>query len=126
MGVYIASPILRDNSVGHQEMDINRYDRMVVLIKDVSSGLWDEALCLLQGSCTFVVDATTRLVTESSEIHILGVAPGRHSKGSKMLHDYPLTRKISVLSFCHCKIGGLTKFACVLVHNIPSSGSVQE
>ena len=74
----------------------------------------------------FFFDTTTCLFTESSDIYILGVASGIHSKGSNMLRNYPLTRKISVLSFCHCKIGGLTKFACVLVHNIPSSGSVQE
>ena len=28
--------------------------------------------------------------------------------------------------FRHCDIRGVTKCACVLVHNIPSSGSVQE
>ena len=84
---HIASPILRDHSVGCQDTEINGYDSMVGLIKAVSSGLWGGALCLLQGSCTFVVDATTRLVTESSEIHILGVASGRHSKESKKLHN---------------------------------------
>ena len=38
-----------------------------------------------------------------------------------MLHNYPLTREISVSSFRHCDIGGVTKCACVLVHNIQSS-----
>ena len=114
---HIASQILRDHSLGCQDMEINGYDSMVGLIKDVSSGLWVRALCLLQGSCTFVVDATTRLVTESSEIHILGVASGRHSKGSKMLRDYPLTRNISVSYFRHCDIGGVTKCACILAYN---------
>ena len=82
---------------------------MVVLIKDVSSGLWDGALCLLRGYCEFVVYATTSLVTEISEIHIMGVVSGRYSKGSKMLRDYPLMRKISVSSFRRCDIGGVTK-----------------
>ena len=126
MGVYIASTTLRNHSVGRQYMEITRYASMVGLIKDVSSGLWDGALCPIQGYCEFVVDATTSLVTEILEIHILGVAPGRNSKGLKMLHDYPLTRKITVSYFCHCNIGGLKKCACVLVNNIPSSGSVQE
>ena len=43
-----------------------------------------------------------------------------------MLRNYPLAREISVSSFCHCDIGGVTKCACVLVHNLPSSGSVQD
>ena len=99
---------------------------MLVLIKDVSSGLWDGALCLLQGSFAFVVDDTTRLVMEISDIHILGVISGRHSKGSKMLREYPLTRKIAVSYFRHFDKGVVTKCAYVLVHNIPSSVSVQE
>ena len=121
IGVYIAYPVLRDHSVGCQDMEISRYYSMVGLMKDVSSGLWDGELCLLQGSCEFVVDATACLVTKISKIHILGVVSGRHYKGSKMLRDYPLTRKISVSSFRHCDIRGVTKCACVLVHNIPSS-----
>ena len=90
-------------------MEITHYDSMVVLIKDVSSCLWDGVLCLLQGYCEFVVYATTSLVTEISEIHIMGVVSGRYSKGSKMLRDYPLMRKISVSSFRRCDIGGVTK-----------------
>ena len=39
MGVYINSTILRDHSVGCQDMEITRYDSMVGLMKDVSSGL---------------------------------------------------------------------------------------
>ena len=62
MGVYITSTILRDHSVGCQDMKITRYDSMVGLMKDVSSGLWDQSLCLLKGSCAFLVDATTNLV----------------------------------------------------------------
>ena len=126
MRFLIASPILRDHSVGCQDMDINGYDSMVGLIKAVSSGLWGGALCLLQGSFAFVVDATTRLVMEISDIHILGVILGRHSKGSKMLRGYPLTRKIAVSYFRHFDKGVVTKCAYVLVHNIPSSVSVQE
>ena len=125
MGVYIASLILRDHSVGLQYMKIIRYDSMVSLMKDVSSDLWDGVLCLLQGSCAFVLDTTTCLVTENSDIHILGVSSGRHSKGSNMICDYPLTSKISVSYFHHFDIGGVTKCACVLVHNIPLLGSVQ-
>ena len=41
IGVYIAYPVLRDHSVGCQDMEISRYDSMVGLMKDVSSGLWD-------------------------------------------------------------------------------------
>ena len=70
MGVYIASPILKDDSVGCQYMQITHYESMVGLMKDVLNGIWDRGLCLLQGSCAFVVDATTRFFTESSEIYI--------------------------------------------------------
>ena len=98
--VYIASPILWGDSVGLQDMDITHYDSMFGVMKDVSNGLWDAGLCLLQGNCAFLVEATTRLVTASLEIYILAVASGRHSKGSKMICNYPLTREILVLSFC--------------------------
>ena len=74
MGVYIDYPILRDHSVGHQDMDITCYDSMVDLIKDVSNGLWDVGLCVLQYSCEFLVDTTNSLFTESSDIYILGVS----------------------------------------------------
>ena len=87
MRVLIASPILRDHSVGCQDMDITRYGSTVCLMKNVSSGLWDGELCLLKGSCAFVVDATTHLVMESSEINILGLASDRHSKGSKIIRN---------------------------------------
>ena len=73
-----------------------------------------------------MVESTTCLVTVSLYISILGVAAVRHSKGSKVLRNYPLSREISVLSFCYCDIGGAKKCAYVLVHNIPSSGSIQE
>ena len=73
-----------------------------------------------------MVEATTCLVMASLEILILGVASGRHSKGSNMLRNHPLMREIPVSSFCHCDILGVKKCACVLVYNIPSSGSVQE
>ena len=126
MGFYIASPILRNDYVGRQDIQITQYDSMADLMKDVSNDLWDGGLCLIQGFYKFVVDVTTHLVTESSEIYILGVASGRHSKGLKMLCNYPLMRKISVLYFRHCHIGGVTKCACVLIHNIPLSVSVQE
>ena len=126
MGVYIAFLILRDDSVGRQYMKITHYGSMFGLMKDVSNGLWGGGLCIIQVSCSFVVDATTRLLMEISERDILGVATGRHYKGSKMLRNYPLTRKISVSSFRHCYIGGVKKCACFLVHNIVSSGSFQE
>ena len=90
MGVYIASPILMDDSVGCQYMQITHFDSIVGLMKDLSNGLWDIGLCLLQVSCAFVVDATTHFFTEISEIYILGVASGRHSKESKILRSYPL------------------------------------
>ena len=59
MGVYINYPILRDHSVGCGDMEITRYDSMVGLMKDVSNGLWDGGLYVLQGSCEFLVDNTT-------------------------------------------------------------------
>ena len=121
VGVYIDSPILRGDYVGLQDMDITPYGSMFGVIKDASNSLWDVELCLIQGTCEFVAEANTCLVTASSEISILGVAPGRYSKGSKMLRNFPLKT-----SFCHCDIGGVTKCACVIVHNIPSSGLVQE
>ena len=43
-----------------------------------------------------------------------------------MLHNYPPTREISVLSFRHCDIGGVKICTCFLVNNIPSSGFFQE
>ena len=119
MGFYIAYSILRDDSVGRQDMKITHYDSMFGLMKYASNSLWGGGLCLLQGSCEFVVYATTILVIGTSDIYILVVASGRHSKGSKMLHNYPLTRKISASYFCHRYIRGVKKCACVLVHNIP-------
>ena len=73
-----------------------------------------------------MVYTTTILFTEISDIYILGVASGRHSKGLNMLRNYPLTRKLSVSKFLRCDIGGVKKFPCVLVHNITSSLLVQE
>ena len=99
---------------------------MFGFMKDISNGLWNAGLCLLQVSCVFVVEANTSLLTPSLEIYILGVVSGRHSKGYKMLHNYPLTRNIPVSPFCHCDTGGATKCACVIVHNIPLSLLVQE
>ena len=81
MGVYIASTILRDDPIGRQYMKITDYDSMVGLMKYASNGLWGEGLCLLQVSCTFVVDATTRLITEISDLYILVVTSGRHCNG---------------------------------------------
>ena len=66
MGVYIASPILRYDSVGRQYIKITYCDSMLGMMKGVSNSLWDGGLCLLQGSFAFVLDATTRLITESS------------------------------------------------------------
>ena len=107
MGDFITSLIPMDDSVGCQDMNITHYNSIFGLMKDVSNGLWDGGLCLIQRSCAFMVDARTRLVTEISEMYILGIAPVRHSEGSKILCNYPLTRKISVPSFCHCDIGGV-------------------
>ena len=56
-------------------------------IKDVTENLYDAGLCLLEGTCAFVVEATTSLVTESLDISILGVESVRYSKGSKMLRN---------------------------------------
>ena len=70
MVVYISSPILRNHSVGRQDMENTRYDSMVGLIQDVSSGLWDRVFFQLQVSCAFVVDTTTHLVKEISEINL--------------------------------------------------------
>ena len=82
MGVYIASPILKDDSVGCQYMQITHFDSIVGLMKDLSNGLWDRGLCLIQGSCAFVVESTTRLVTASLEIYMSGVVSSRYSKQS--------------------------------------------
>ena len=94
VGVYIASSNLRGNYVVHQDMEIPHYDSLFDVMKDLLNGLWDEGLCLLQGTCEFVVEDTTSLVMENLEISILGLASGRHSKGSKMICNYPLTREI--------------------------------
>ena len=82
VGVYIASPILSNDSVGLQDINITHYDSMFGLIKDVSNCLWDAGLCLIQGSCAFVVESTTRLVTASLEIYMSGVVSSRYSKQS--------------------------------------------
>ena len=63
VGVYIDSPILRGDSVGLQDMEIIHYDSMFDVTKDVSNGLCDAGMCLIQGTCEFLVEATTRLVT---------------------------------------------------------------
>ena len=111
MVVYITSPILRDDSVGRQDMQITHYDSIVDLIKDVANGLWDGGLSVLQGSCVFLVYSTTSFVMESPEINTLGVASGIYSKGLKMLRNYLLTSKISV-SYCfQCDIEGVKKCA---------------
>ena len=111
MVVYIASTILRGDYVGPQYMETTHYDSVFGVIKEVSNGLWDALLCKLQGTCVCVVESTTRLFMEILEISILGVASVRHSKGFKMLHNFPLTKEISVSSFFHCYIGGVTKCA---------------
>ena len=126
MGFYIASPILRGDTVGLQDMDITNHNSMFGVMKDILDGLWDEGLCLLQGTCAFVVDAITRLFTAILDRSIMGVALDRHSKRYKTLRNYPSSSTISVSSFRHCALGGVTKCPCVLVNNIPSSGLVQE
>ena len=47
MGVYIASPILRDDSVGRQDMNITYYNSMFGIMKGSSNFLWGGGLCLL-------------------------------------------------------------------------------
>ena len=107
LGVYITPPILRGDTVGLQDMEITHYDSMFGVEKDVLGSLWDAGLCLLQGTCAFVVEATTGMVTSSLVISIMGLVSGRNSKESKILFNYPPTREISVLSFCHCDIRGV-------------------
>ena len=92
MGIYTVSPILKGDNVGLQDIYVTHYDIMFVVIKDVSDGLWDAGLFLLQGTCAFWVEATTSMVTASLDISILGVVSGRQYKGSKMLRNYPSTR----------------------------------
>ena len=53
VGVYIDSPILRGNYFGLKNTEINHYESMFGAMKDVSNGLWDSGLCLLQGTCIF-------------------------------------------------------------------------
>ena len=48
LGFYIASPILRGDSVGLQDMEMTHYDSMFGMMKDVSTGLWDTGFFLLQ------------------------------------------------------------------------------
>ena len=86
---------------GLQNMDITQYDSIFGVMKDVSDGIYYAGLCLLQGTCMFVVEVTPFLFPEILDIFILEVLLGRHSKGYKMLFNYPLTRETSVLSFCH-------------------------
>ena len=74
VGVYIASPIMRGDTVGLQDMEIPHYDSTLGVMKGVLDGLWDAGLCLLQGTCVFVVEATTRLFTSILDISILVVA----------------------------------------------------
>ena len=77
-------------------MEINHYDSMFGVEKDVLGSLWDAGLCLLRVTSSFLVEVTTRLVTASLEIYILGLVSDRHSKGSNMLLNYPSTREISL------------------------------
>ena len=85
MRVYIASTILRRNYFGLKNIDINQYDTMFGVMKDVLDSLWDAGLCVLQGTCEFVLEYPTRLFMESLDISILGVSSERQSKVSKML-----------------------------------------
>ena len=48
LGFYIASPILRVDSVGLQDMEMTHYDSMFGMMKDVSNGLWYTGFFLLQ------------------------------------------------------------------------------
>ena len=70
VGFYIASPILRRNSFGLQNMEMNQYDSIFDVMKDVLEGLWYAGLSLLQVACVFVVESATCLVTESVDIYI--------------------------------------------------------
>ena len=92
MGVYIASTILRGDSIGLQDMEITHHDSMFGVMKDVSNGLWDAVFCILQGNCAFVLEFTNLMVTESFGISIFEVESDRNSKGSKILRNFPLTR----------------------------------
>ena len=76
---------MRGDSVGLQDIDITQYESMFGVMKDVLGVLWDAVLCLLQGTCSFVVEATTLVGMETLEIYILVLASSRHSKGSMML-----------------------------------------
>ena len=64
MWVYINYSILRGGTIGLQDMEINHYDSIFGVMKDVLDGLWDAGLCLLQGTSKFVVEATTCMFTE--------------------------------------------------------------
>ena len=55
VGLYIASPIPRGDSVGLQDVEITHYAIMFGVMKDVSNVLWGASLCLIQGTCAFVV-----------------------------------------------------------------------
>ena len=44
VGFYIASPFLRVNTVGLQDMEIMHYDSIFGVMKDESDGLWDSGL----------------------------------------------------------------------------------
>ena len=63
--VYIASTIMRGDTVDLQDMKIMHYDIMFGVMKDVLDGLWDAGLCLIKGACAFVVEYTTCMVTAS-------------------------------------------------------------
>ena len=92
VGVYITSPILRGDTIGLQFMEITHHDSIFGVMKDVSNVLWYAVLCLIQGTCEFMVESTTYMITAVLDIYILGVASGRHSKGFKMHCSYPSTR----------------------------------
>ena len=70
VGIYTSSPILRGDTIGFQYMEITHYEIMFGATKDVSDGLWDAGLYLLQQTCAFVLKTTTSLVIVSLDIYI--------------------------------------------------------
>ena len=92
MGVYITSPILRDDSIGSQDMQITHYDSMIGLMKDVSNGLLG-----------WRVVSTPRILYICGRLH--------HYFGHGKFRDiYPgisvrqTLQGVEVPYFCHCGI----------------------
>ena len=82
-------------------------------------------MCLIQGRSNFFNDIVIQASSVRTGISILGVATGRQSKISKELFLNIEIQGLSVSSFHHCDVRGVTRAPCILIRNIKEAGSAR-